>query len=252
MEISVVIPVKDEAENIGPLTEEICAALDGAYAYEIIYVDDGSRDATPAALQAARHRIGPHLRALRHARGCGQSTAVWNGVCAARAPVIATLDGDGQNDPADIPALVRRLLDRTTPADLVIGHRTLRSDSRVRIVSSRIANGIRRRMLKDDTPDTGCGIKAFRREKFLALPYFDHMHRFLPALVQRQGGSVVSLPVRHRPRLRGASKYGIHNRLWIGIVDLFGVAWLLRREQRVCEAHEQEFSAPTAPRAKRA
>lgn len=244
MQISVVVPVKDEAENIVPLVAEIHAALEARFDYEIVYVDDGSTDATPAAFAEARKRAGERLRVLRHEQGCGQSTAVWNGVHAARAPVIATLDGDGQNDPADIPALFDVLERGETPAlQLVIGHRTRRNDGFIRRLSSRVANGVRTALLKDNTPDTGCGIKVFYRDAFMKLPYFDHMHRFLPALVQRQGGAVVSMPVNHRPRTQGRSKYGIHNRLWVGIVDLLGVAWLMRREKRPRTVAEQDLAA---------
>lgn len=238
MQLSVIVPVKDEVANIAPLVAEIRAALDGHFDYEIIYVDDGSRDGTPAALKTAR--AGGRLRVLRHERSAGQSTALWHGVQSARGAIIATLDGDCQNDPANIPELVAVL--EANAADglqLVIGHRVQRNDGIVRHLSSRIANGVRRSLLRDNTPDTGCGIKVFPREVFLALPYFDHMHRFLPALVQRQGGGVVSVPVRHRPRTRGRSKYGIHNRLWAGIVDLAGVAWLMRREKRTAAVHEE-------------
>jgi dolichol-phosphate mannosyltransferase len=233
MKLSVVVPARDEAPNIVPLVGEIRRALEGRFDYEIICVDDGSEDRLHDALRAARAEMGARLRVLRHERSCGQSTAVWNGVRAANGEVIATLDGDGQNDPADVPRVVETLLEHERDSvRLVTGHRTRRSDSFIRVLSSRIANGVRGTLLKDRTPDTGCGLKAFRREVFLALPYFDHMHRFLPALIQRQGGRVLSVPVNHRSRTRGRSKYGIHNRLWVGIVDLIGVAWLLRRERR--------------------
>jgi len=233
VKLSVVVPARDEAPSIVPLVAEIRRALEGRFDYEIICVDDGSKDRLPEALRAARAAAGVRMRVLRHERSCGQSTAVWNGVQAADGELIATLDGDGQNDPADIPRLVTALLQNEPEGvRLVIGHRARRNDSFVRLLSSRIANGIRGSLLGDQTPDTGCGLKVFRREVFLALPYFDHMHRFLPALIQRQGGSVLSVPVNHRSRTRGRSKYGIHNRLWAGIVDLLGVAWLLRRERR--------------------
>jgi len=194
-------------------------------------VDDGSDDRTPETLREARAKY-PALRVVRHKYSCGQSAAVATGVKAARAPVIATLDGDGQNDPADIPALLRRLLDEAPEARsylLVAGFRHKRRDDGIRKISSRIANKIRAAMLKDDTPDTGCGLKVFTREAFLDMPRFDHMHRFLPALMIRRGGKVVSVPVNHRPRERGVSKYGVWNRLWVGIVDLFGVMWLQHR-----------------------
>jgi dolichol-phosphate mannosyltransferase len=172
----------------------------------------------------------PQVRLIRHAVRSGQSAAVATGVRAARAPWIATLDGDGQNDPADIP----KLLDRASDANssrlrLVMGNRTTRRDTWLRRMSSRVANGVRGRLLRDGTPDTGCGIKVFDRAVFLDMPRFDHMHRFMPALFQREGYEVVSVPVNHRERTRGKSKYGLHNRLWVGIVDLVGVMWLIRR-----------------------
>jgi dolichol-phosphate mannosyltransferase len=229
--LAVVVPVKNEADNILPLVSEIDAALSGRHVFEIIYVDDGSDDRTPEMLRAARAKF-PTLRVVRHKTSCGQSAAVATGVKAARAPIIATLDGDGQNDPADIPALVRRLLDEPEESRsyfLVAGWRHKRRDDGIRKASSRIANQIRAGMLKDDTPDTGCGLKVFTREAFLDMPRFDHMHRFLPALMIRRGGKVVSVPVNHRPRERGVSKYGVWNRLWVGIVDIFGVMWLQHR-----------------------
>jgi len=233
MDLSVVVPVRNEQENIEPLVDEIRAALDGQMDYEIIYVDDGSTDATAERLAAAR-RDCPRLRVLRHRVACGQSAAVHSGVRAARAAWIATLDGDGQNDPADIPRLLAVLNgpDRPPGLQLIAGYRRRRRDSWVKRLSSRVANRVRGALLRDRTPDTGCGLKVFSREAFLALPVFDHMHRFLPALVQRGGGEVVSVEVNHRPRTRGASKYGVHNRLWVGLVDLLGVMWLQRRARR--------------------
>jgi dolichol-phosphate mannosyltransferase len=225
-EISVVVPVRDEAENIESLVAEIVAAL-GGRDFEIVYVDDGSTDATPQKLAAARARHAM-LRVLRHRRSAGQSAGLLTGIRAARGAWVATLDGDGQNDPADIPRLLARALENDRPT-LVAGLRAKRRDSSLKRVSSRLANAVRGWALGDRTPDTGCGLKLFRRETFLALPSFDHMHRFLPALVQRAGGTVVNLPVNHRPRAGGRSKYGVMNRLWVGIVDLFGVMWLQRR-----------------------
>jgi dolichol-phosphate mannosyltransferase len=233
MKISVVIPVCNEAENVGPLAQEVHAALASHAPFEIIFVDDGSTDGTDRAVEQARVDGIAEIRLLQHARRCGQSTAVLTGVRAARAPWIATLDGDGQNDPADIPSLIAALEAAHRAGDtelkLVMGNRKTRRDTWLRRVSSRVANGVRARMLRDGTPDTGCGIKLMHRDTFLALPHFDHMHRFLPALYQRAGARVVSVPVKHRPRTRGASKYGLHNRLWVGIVDLWGVRWLIRR-----------------------
>jgi dolichol-phosphate mannosyltransferase len=231
--ISVVIPVCNEAENVGPLAQEIHAALakvrPGELKSEIIFVDDGSTDATVAALQAARTNGIPELRIIRHQQRSGQSTAVCTGVRVAHADWIATLDGDGQNDPADIPNLMAAQL-QDAELRLVMGNRTTRRDTWLRRLSSRVANGVRGSMLSDGTPDTGCGIKLFHRETFLDLPRFNHMHRFLPALFQRAGAKVISVPVAHRPRTRGTSKYGLNNRLWVGIVDIFGVMWLIKRK----------------------
>ncbi len=239
MDLSVVVPVRNEADNIRPLIEEIRAALSDRLAFEIVYVDDGSDDQTDARLREMAAEC-PELRVLRHAASCGQSTAVRTGVKAARAPWIATLDGDGQNDPADIPSLYAMLHDPARPENLcmVAGWRQKRHDTPVRRLSSKIANGVRSGLLKDATPDTGCGLKLFARDTFLDLPYFDHMHRFLPALVQRAGGGVISVPVNHRPRTRGTSKYGIGNRLWVGIVDIFGVRWLQKRAKRPAVVEE--------------
>jgi dolichol-phosphate mannosyltransferase len=229
MDLSVVIPVKNEAENIAPLAGEIRAALDGLVEYEILFVDDGSNDATGAEVSRLAARM-PQVRLLHHARNCGQSAAIRTGVRAARAACIATLDGDGQNDPADIPALWR--LARQAPANpplMIAGYRERRQDSWSKRLASGVANAVRGRLLRDRTPDTGCGLKLFPRSLFLDLPYFDHMHRFLPALVLREGGVVRSVPVNHRPRRQGVSKYGVLDRLGVGIVDLFGVMWLQRR-----------------------
>lgn len=230
MELSVVVPVHNEADNVEPLLNEITQALEGRYDYEIIYVDDGSLDATLAGLKALQTRF-PRLRVLHHRVVCGQSSALLTGVRAARSPLIATLDGDGQNDPADIPNLLQALeeLQQDHPLAMVAGYRKSRRDTAWRRFSSRVANTVRGSLLRDQTPDTGCGLKVFSRELFLRLPHFDHMHRFLPALVQRAGGKVISVEVRHRPRLTGVSKYGTWQRLWVGIVDLLGVMWLQRR-----------------------
>jgi dolichol-phosphate mannosyltransferase len=231
--VSVVVPVKNEADNIAPLIAEIRAALNGGPAYEILYIDDGSTDATPAHLAQAAAGA-PELRILTHAASCGQSAALRTGVTQARGRVIATLDGDGQNDPADLPRLIAAFLNPASATNLgmIAGQRVKRRDTAVKRWSSRIANKVRAAMLGDDTPDTGCGLKVFSRDAFLLLPYFDHIHRFLPALMRREGFAVGLEPVNHRLRVHGRSKYGINNRLWVGIVDLFGVFWLQRRMRR--------------------
>lgn len=224
--LSVVVPVRNEQDNIAPLISEIRAALDTVVQYEIVYVNDGSTDATPQRL-AEIARSCPQLTVIHHQHSCGQSTAVRSGVKAAQGDWIATLDGDGQNDPADIPKLIAAVGEGVA---LVGGNRRhARRDTWIKRISSVIANNVRSAMLGDHTPDTGCGLKLIRRDTFLDLPYFDHMHRFLPALVIRSGGQVVSVAVNHRPRERGVSNYGTLDRLLVGIVDLFGVAWLQRR-----------------------
>ncbi|WP_240704158.1 glycosyltransferase family 2 protein [Cobetia marina] len=225
--ISVLIPGRDERDNLPKLIAEVHAALAGRR-YEIIVVDDGSSDdswrwLTQAALEDSR------LRPYHHDTSFGQSTSLWQAARLARGEWLATLDGDGQNDPADLPDMLS--LASLEGLDMVAGHRTERRDDAVKRVSSRLANAIRQALLHDDTPDTGCGIKVTRRDVFLRLPYFDHMHRFLPALVRAQGGKVQSLPVRHRERVAGVSKYGFFDRLWVGISDIIGVMWLVRRSR---------------------
>lgn len=232
--LSVVVPVRNEAENIEPLIEEIHGALNGRYPFEIIYVDDGSTDSTPDRLRAAQKRFAM-LRVFRHRESCGQSTAIWTGAHAARGRWIVTLDGDGQNDPADIPALADIAL--ASDADsggkesiaLVTGIRRKRRDTLTKRLASRAANRIRRALLKDVVADTGCGLKVMRRDAFLRLPFFNHMHRYFAALLIRDGGSVRCVDVNHRPRQHGVSNYGFFDRLWVGITDLFGVAWLIKR-----------------------
>jgi dolichol-phosphate mannosyltransferase len=227
--VAVVVPVLNEAENIRPLIDEIAAALQAQEPYEIVFVDDGSTDATQERLREAAVQMR-QVRCIRHPRRAGQSAAIASGVKAARGAIIVTLDGDGQNDPADIPKLLDVLRRDSDPVRLLVtGLRAKRRDTWVKRVSSRIANGVRSRLLRDATPDTGCGLKVFMREAFLDMPRFDHMHRFLPALMVRQGGRVVSVPVHHRPRQRGRSNYGTLDRLWVGVVDLAGVMWLQRR-----------------------
>ncbi len=229
-ELAIVIPVHNEEANILPLISEIRHALDGVYKYELVYVDDGSTDKTPEHLRNAAKGFG-ELRILRHGEQSGQSTAILTGVKAARAEWVATLDGDGQNDPADIVKIIESVggIKALDPKVVICGQRIKREDSWLKRISSRIANRIRSTLLRDNTPDTGCGLKIFSRKAFLELPYFDHMHRFLPALFLRSGRVVRSVTVSHRPRKRGSTHYGIWNRLWVGIVDLAGVMWLIKR-----------------------
>ena len=232
MDLSVVIPANNEAENIAPLAGEIHAALEGVVEHEILFVDDGSTDETAAEISRLAARM-PQVRLLHHVRNCGQSAAIRTGVRASRAAWIATLDGDGQNDPADIPALWHQARQAAAnPPLMIAGCRARRRDSWSKRLASRVANTVRGRLLGDRTPDTGCGLKLFPRSLFLDLPYFDHMHRFLPALVLREGGVVRSVPVNHRPRRQGVSKYGVFDRLGVGIVDLFGIMWLQHRGTR--------------------
>ena len=230
--LSVVVPVFNEQDNVAPLVHEIVAALRGNPLldgdFEIVYVDDDSRDATLAKLQQLKREV-PELRVLHHAVQSGQSSAVRTGVKAARGRWIATLDGDGQNDPADIPKLLAERERSAGDVRLFAGWRTQRKDTGSKRWASKIANAIRSRMLRDDTPDTGCGIKLFEREAFLDLPWFNHMHRYLPALMQRAGWKTVSVPVNHRARSTGVSKYNNLNRALVGIAELRGVAWLIRR-----------------------
>jgi dolichol-phosphate mannosyltransferase len=233
-ELSVVVPVFNEHDNVAPLLREILSALRGAsprVAFEVIFVDDHSRDGTLAALQALKAEA-PELRVLHHVTQSGQSTAIRTGVKAARGAWIATLDGDGQNDPADIPRLLAARDGASPDIRLFAGWRVNRQDSGSKRWASKWANAIRARMLRDDTPDTGCGTKLFERDAFLDLPYFDHMHRYLPALMQRAGWQTLSVPVNHRARSAGASKYNNLNRALVGIRDLRGVAWLIARNRR--------------------
>jgi glycosyltransferase involved in cell wall biosynthesis len=226
-DISVVVPVFDEEGAAPALVREIAAAFSGRN-YEIVFVDDASRDGTKGALKALQGEI-PQLRVLSHAKNAGQSRAIRTGILGARGAVVVTLDGDGQNDPADGPALVDALLAGPRELALVGGERVKRQDSQAKKIASRIGNGVRKRLLNDTANDTGCGLKAFRREAFLRLPYFDHIHRYLPALMQREGYQTSFRPVNHRHRQTGASKYTNLGRLWASLSDLFGVVWLQSR-----------------------
>lgn len=228
--VSIVVPVRNEADNIAPLVEEVTAALDGRWAYEIVVVDDGSTDGTGERLSVIMKQRD-NLRQLRHADSRGQSAAVRSGVRAARGAVVATLDGDGQNNPAFLPDLIAAIERGGERVGLAAGQRVGRKDTGFKKIQSRIANGVRNALLKDGTRDTGCGLKAFRREVFLMLPYFDGLHRFLPALVRREGYEVAYIDVVDRPRRSGVSNYGMFDRLWVGIADLLGVYWLIRRKR---------------------
>jgi dolichol-phosphate mannosyltransferase len=226
--LSVVVPVKDEAGNAAALAREIAAATADEQA-EIIFVDDGSSDGTVTELAALKQEL-PSLRILRHDGNYGQSRAVRTGVRAAKADIVVTLDGDGQNDPADIAKLVTLLrADNTGQLGLVGGARVKRQDPSNRRFASSAANAFRRRMLKDGALDSGCGLRAFRRDAFLELPYFDHMHRFLIALMRREGYEVREVPVNHRPRTHGRSKYTNLQRALAGVADMRGVRWLQKR-----------------------
>jgi dolichol-phosphate mannosyltransferase len=228
--VSVVVPVRNEAENVAPLVAEIIGALDGRWPYEIIYVNDGSTDATGERLfELARGH--PQLRQLRHATPFGQSAAVRSGVRAARGAIVATLDGDGQNNPVFLPELIAAIENGGDRVGLAAGQRVGRKDTGFKRWQSRTANAVRKAILHDGTRDTGCGLKAFRREVFLAMPYFDGLHRFLPALVRREGFEIAYVDVTDRPRHSGVSNYGFFDRLWIGIMDLAGVWWLIRRKK---------------------
>jgi dolichol-phosphate mannosyltransferase len=235
--VSVVVPVRNEADNVVPLVDEITAALDGRWAYEIIYVNDGSTDATAERLAAIMTKRG-NLRQIRHEKSSGQSAAVRSGVRAARGAIVATLDGDGQNDPSFLPDLITAIENGGDRIGLAAGQRVGRKDTGFKKFQSRTANKVRSWALSDGTRDTGCGLKAFRREVFLSLPYFDGLHRFLPALVRREGFDIAYVDVTDRPRYFGVSNYGFFDRLWIGIMDLAGVWWLIRRKRSTPVATE--------------
>ena len=233
-ELSVVVPVKDEVDNAVPLLMEICTALRGKTSFEVLFIDDASKDGTAEALLAARTKA-PELRVLKHRKNSGQSRAVRTGVIAAKGRLVATLDGDGQNDPADIPLLLEvwaREEGKGGVLGLVAGQRIKRQDTWIKRISSRVGNGVRQWLLNDGTRDTGCGLKLFAREAFLSLPYFDHIHRFMPAMMLREGYRISHADVSHRPRSHGTSKYGTLDRLLVSLSDLVGVRWLLRRSRR--------------------
>lgn len=230
IELSVVVPVFNERDNIPPLVGEVVAALRGKIPFEIVYVNDQSKDDSLDVLRALKATT-PELRVISHLKQSGQSTAVRTGVKAARGAWIATLDGDGQNDPADIPKLLAARDAADPDVKLFAGWRVNRKDTGSKRWASKFANAIRSRLLRDETPDTGCGIKLFDRAVFLDLPYFDHMHRYLPALVKRAGWRSVSVPVNHRERTAGVSKYNNLGRAWVGLKDLRGVAWLIQRSK---------------------
>jgi len=238
LEFSVVVPVHNESGNVEKLVGEIATALDGR-AYEMVFVDDASTDDTRAKLAELKTRY-PALRVLGHRKNAGQSRAIRSGILAAHAPVIGTLDGDGQNDPADLPDLYRMLTRPNAPENLkmVMGRRAKRKDSAWKKFGSRFGNGIRRRMLKDDCVDSGCGIKVMQRDAFISLPYFDHIHRYMPAMMRAEGYDVEFKDVNHREREAGQSKYNNFGRLWAALSDLRGVMWLIRRRRNPEAADE--------------
>ncbi len=239
MDLSVVIPVYNESENLEPLVQQVFGALTDRVEFELVLVDDGSSDDSGSVLSRLRDEFG--IVVVTHPRNAGQSAALCTGIAAASGTLIATLDGDLQNDPADIPKLLEVVQGAAEPV-LVAGNRVNRRDSFIRRLSSRVANGIRQWALKDNCPDTGCSLKLFRRHDFLLLPQFDHMHRFLPALFASQGVGIINVPVNHRPRQAGVSKYGVGNRLWVGIVDMLGVRWLRKRRFALSATQREELA----------
>ena len=244
IEISVLVPVMNEAGNITPLVDEICTAFKSRR-FEIIYIDDASDDATVEELLAILGDV-PQLRVLRHTKRAGQSAAIRSGLLRASGALVGILDGDGQNVPTDFPALEAAMTDASKDGVMVMaaGIRQRRNDSPMRLLASRGARWVRTSLLGDTHPDSGCGIKILPRDLFMQLPFFDHMHRFMPSLVRRHGGEVLGVPVAHRARLRGTSKYRILDRLIVGISDVFGVIWLLRRAPRQGTVTEVTASAP--------
>ncbi|MCT6700777.1 glycosyltransferase family 2 protein [Rheinheimera sp. 4Y26] len=241
MDVSVVIPAKNEQDNIYPLVAEIVAVLTGKVKFEIIYIDDGSTDQTYPTLTTLAAGPFPQIRVIRHHQSAGQSTAIWSGVHHAHGRWIVTMDADGQNDPADIPLMVQRAQQFSADQHFCIaGYRKSRKDTTWKRWQSKIANAVRRRLLHDETPDTGCGLKLMPRETFVLLPYFDHMHRYLPALVRRLGGKIVTVEVNHRHRQFGVSNYNMWGRLKVGLVDILGVMWLQRRSKLVQLSQDDE------------
>ncbi len=234
---AVVAPMLNEAENVAPMAREIAEACTPIGPFEAIFVNDGSTDGTADRIAELRSEF-PWLREVRHEAPCGQSAAVRSGVIAAHAPIVCTIDGDGQNPPSEIPKLVQPLLDGTPGLGLVAGQRVARQDTASKKVASRLANALRARLLKDDTRDTGCGLKAFPRAVFLGLPFFDHLHRYLPALIKREGHSIQLVDVSHRAREAGSSKYTNFGRALVGIQDLLGVRWLISRRRLPTVTHE--------------
>ena len=236
--ISVVVPVFNEEENIYPLAQEIGSALKGICDYEIIFVNDCSTDDSTVTLTKLKSEIS-EIRVIHHLQRSGQSAGLLTGILAAKNNIIVTLDGDGQNDPADIPSLLKKYeQSHDTHFAMITGHRVTRKDSWAKRYASKIANTIRAHLLKDDNPDTGCGLKLFDKNLFLRLPYFDHIHRFLPALAKREGCRIFVVPVNHRNRRHGVSKYANFQRLVVGIIDLLGVMWLIRRYPKNTDSEE--------------
>lgn len=228
--ISVIVPIKNEVENIKPLVQEITAALSFEQSFEIIYIDDGSDDQSLDILKDLKQTV-PQLRIIQHMTSCGQSSAIRSGIIHAKNDIMVTLDGDGQNIPADIPALVNKLRGAPDAVAMVAGQRKSRNDSASKRYASRMANKIRSAILKDGVRDTGCGLKAFYRDAYLQLPYFDHMHRYFAALFKRDNYDILLVDVGHRSRDAGISKYGNWDRFKVGCIDLLGVRWLLKRRK---------------------
>jgi dolichol-phosphate mannosyltransferase len=239
-EIAIIVPVYDEEENVLPMAREVTAAMKSqSRAYQLVFVDDASRDSTWQKIEQARHEF-PNIRGLRHAVNSGQSAALWTGIRATQSPIIATLDGDLQNDPADIP----KMLPALEKADFICGVRAKRRDSFVRRHSSKVARWARKSALKVDFCDTGCAMRVFRRSALDGVFPFNGFHRFLPVLVHGNGASTLEVPVNHRPRVAGVSKYGVWNRLWRGIYDLIALSWFQKRRLRPVQFTETHPSSP--------